>query len=299
MTSELILNSFRNKGYLLGFGLRTLSAIDPLIETYLISLFVKILENNPNFNFIVWLIIAFFINRVVGNFLRGGGKTIMSNFLETVIIELEERLVYFIDPRVKDRKAEIQAIRNLTQSLKRFSEYMKDVGIESIVSLFVIPGILFFVDFNIFLFTAGFLIIHFSITIFVSNKYEQDYEKFDASTENYYGKLQDSNEILKEANIVKKSIHRVQKVAFYMWEILQNTSAIYIALVILVVILEIMQGNRKISHLVLIYGYIKTLNLTIMQVSTLFSSVMEIKAGKIRLFKALTRDKQTKPSTLV
>lgn len=235
---------------------RFVSAILPLITIYLFSEIVKLLEEKATLNAIIIVVITTFIVRILDNFLRLKSITKLEEVISNIGFDIHN--FFLSDLKTDDkneRHATVQAIRNFADASTLTLNLIKQPGIDSIVSLVLIPIIIFFVDFKVFIITLAYIIIYYFIDIFTTQKYSHLKDILNTKTETYYAKLQDSNDFDLEQTAWCRHFSRVTHWGFTEWSILQNTAVFFYSLTLLYLIYEVTTGQKLMSDLVLLIGY--------------------------------------------
>lgn len=276
---KIIFNIFNTRVFWFWVFVRLISTFGPILITYIFARGVKALETHQPIDRIIQIFFILLLVRLFANMLRIASKTRIALYTEGYIVGIQERLAETIDPPKPKRKEIIQALRNLTQGVRKFVEYFYNNGLQAIVSFVSIPIILFFIDKKIFLIEIIAIVIYLLITYVFSIKYEKEYEHFDKSREKYFSKLLDTNRVESKANILVTIFRRVQDLLLVEWLTLQNFIALFELLILSIIAIDFVNGTKQIHHLILIMGYVKETHVFLNALTSTVERYMQIEAG--------------------
>jgi len=260
---------------------RFVSAILPLITIYLFSEIVKLLEESASLNSVISMVIIIFIVRILDNYLRLKSITKLEEVISNIGFDIHNFFLSELKTESKtERAATVQAIRNFSDASTLTLNLIKQPGIDSIVSLVLIPAIIFFVDFKVFVITIASMIIYFFIDAFTTQKYSHLKDILNTKTEIYYAKLQESNDFDLEQTAWCRHFSRITHWGFTEWFTLQNTAVFFYSLTLLYLISQVTTGQKPISDVVLLMGYST-------QTQTLLNSFSQIKDSFADMFVGL------------
>lgn len=263
------------------FFIRFISAILPLITIYQFSHVIKLLEIKTDFTILFYYVILIFIVRFIDNFLRIRSTTKLDFLISSLSFDIHNFFLINFKPESKEeRHSSIQAIRNFADATTKTLTFFKQPGIDSFVSLIFIPVALLFVDFRSFVLIVAYISVYAFINFFTSQHYKELRDFQNTKTEDYYAKLQESNDIDLEQSTYTRHFNRLVNWNFTEWFSLQNTAVLFYSLFFLYQIYQVVNGFSQISDLVLIMGYVA-------QTQTFLNSFTEIWYGFGDMFVAL------------
>lgn len=266
--------------------IRFLSAILPLLTIYLYSLVLEQLENKLPLSSLIFIIILIFINRILDNYLR----LLSISRLEAVIsnIGFDIHNFFLLDLKSKskeERGATIQAIRNFSDASSVTLNLIKQPGIDSVVSFIFIPIILFMIDFPSFIMTLAYICIYLVIDKYTTQRYAELKDIQNSKTEAYYAKLQESNDYDLEQTSYTRHFNRLCKWSFKEWSALQNSSVFFYTLNLMYLINQVHLGQKNISGLVLVMGYVTQSQTFLNSISNIKDSFTDMNVGLEHLAK--------------
>jgi len=243
--------------FLFWLSVRFISAILPLITIYLFSLVIRHLENHEPLSKILLVAGILFLNRILDNFLRLKSITKLEHCINDIVFDIHELFLSDLKTKSRDeRHAIVQAIRNFADATSVTLNNLKQPGIDSLVSFLFIPAILLFIDARVFVLTMASILIYYSIDHYTTQHYSRLKNNLNTKTENYYAKLQDSNDFDLEKKAYNRHFERLTLWGFTEWFALQNTAVFFHSLILIYLVYTVINGQKEISDLVLIMGYV-------------------------------------------
>jgi len=289
-TRKVILFIFKiisNKNtYLFWMLIRFISAILPLITIYLFSLVVKHLENHEPFSVVLLVVTVLFVVRILDNFLRLKSITKLEHCINDIVFDIHN--LFLSDLKTKDkneRHAIVQAIRNFADATSVTLNNLKQPGIDSLVSFLFIPIILLFIDARVFVLTLANILIYYAIDHYTTQHYSRLKDNLNTKTENYYAKVQDSNDFDLEQLAFNRHFDRLTKWGFTEWFALQNNAVFFYSLILLYLVYTVVTGQKEISDLVLIIGYVTETQILLNSFSSIKDSLADMFVGLRHLAK--------------
>lgn len=268
---------------------RFVSAILPLITIYQFSQVIKLLESNISFITILWALIWIFIVRILDNYLRLRSITKLEYEISAISFDIHNFFLSDLKAETKSERHEIvQSIRNFADASSVTLNLIKQPGIDSIVSLALIPPILFFLDFQIFILNFAYIFIYYAIDYYTTQHYANLKDILNTHTEAYYAKLQDSNDFDLEQKSWGRHFQRLANWGFAEWSYLQNTAVIFYSIILLYLIYTVTIGQKQVSDLVLIIGYVTQTQVLLNSISNIKDSLTDMLVGLERLAKNQT-----------
>lgn len=272
--------------FLFWLFIRFLSAILPLITIYLFSEVVKLLEEKSPLNSVIIALVVIFFVRIIDNYLRLKSVTKLEEVISNIGFDIHNFFLSDIKAESKDdRHAIVQAIRNFADASTMTLNLIKQPGVDSIVSLLLIPVIVFFVDFKVFIITIASIIVYYFIDVFTTQKYAHLKDILNTKTETYYAKLQDSNDFDLEQKSWCRHFSRVTHWGFTEWFTLQNAAVFFYSLTLLYLIIEVTNGTKLLSDLVLLMGYSTQTQVLLNSLSQIKDSLADMEVGLQHLAK--------------
>jgi ABC-type multidrug transport system fused ATPase/permease subunit len=263
--------------------LLTISATGPLLTTYMFSQGVGALEANLPLKHVLTLFFGVLAISSVEIFMRMAAKTRVNYYVEAALIKLQLEFLKNVKVRGKNRKPTVQSIRNLTRSLQLFTEHFINTGVSGFVSFVSVPFILFFIDKRIFFVELALMLIYLVATFIYAHKYEKLYERYDETRESYFIKMSTSNKISGRGRRMAQAIHKLQNIRFFEWASVQNIYVIFQFVITAIIVVDIVNGHKGISDLVLIIGYTKESQKFLNSVTSDLNRAMQVRAGIERL----------------
>jgi len=260
ITLFLIFKIIKNKTrFLFWFFVRFVSSLFPLLAIYLYSQVVSDIETKAKLDSIIFLVLIILFVRIVDNFLRLKSLYKLEECISDIGFDIHN---YFIkDLRVnnkEERHQSIQAIRNFSDASSLTLMLFRQPGIDSIVSLITIPIILFFVDLRIFVLEIVYILVYLILDYYTTQRYVKLRDVQNTKIENYYAKLQESNDVELEQKTYTRHFTRLSNWNFLEWFLIQNSAIFFYCLILGFTIISIYTGAKQISDLVLIIGYVSS-----------------------------------------
>lgn len=264
--------------------IRFVSAILPLITIYQFSQVIKLLESQSSFNTILWALVWIFIVRIIDNFLRLRSITKLEYEISAISFDIHNFFLSDLQAQTKSERHEIvQSIRNFADASSVTLNLIKQPGIDSIVSLCLIPPILYFLDFRIFILNFAYIFIYYAIDYYTTQRYAHLKNILNTHTETYYAKLQESNDFDLEQKSWGRHFQRLANWGYSEWSYLQNTAVAFYSFILLYLIFTVTTGEKQISDLVLIMGYITQTQVLLNSLSSIKDSLTDMLVGLQRL----------------
>ncbi len=277
------------KAFFFWLFVRFISAILPLVTIYQFSQVINLLEKHSSFIPILWALIWIFVVRIIDNFLRLRSITKLEYEISSISFDIHNFFLSDLKTESKSERHEIvQSIRNFADASSVTLNLIKQPGIDSIVSLCLIPPILFFLDFRVFILNFAYIFIYFAIDIYTTQHYAHLKDILNTHTETYYAKLQDSNDFDLEQKSWSRHFRRVANWGHNEWSLLQNTAVVFYSLILLYLIYLVTVGNKQVSDLVLIMGYVVQTQVLLNSISSIKDSLTDMLVGLERLAKNST-----------
>lgn len=162
LTVSLVFKIIKNKKrFFFWFGIRLLSALLPLLSTYLFSRVIADIENKTVFSSIFFLVVLILIIRVVDNISRLKSIFKLDECISDIGFNIHNFFIKDLRTESKEeRHKSIQAIRNFADAVTITLSNFRQPGIDSAISLIAIPIILFFVDFKVFVLEISYILIY-------------------------------------------------------------------------------------------------------------------------------------------
>lgn len=268
----LVFKIIKNKPrFLFWLGIRFFSSLLPLLSIYLFSKVISSIETNVIFSSIFFLIILILVVRIVDNYTRLRSLFKLDECISDIGFDVHNFFTKDLKAETKDdRHQSIQAIRNFSDASSITLSLFRQPGIDSIVSLFVIPAILFFVDFKVFVLEIAYILVYMVIDYYTTQNYVRFRDIQNTKIETYYAKLQDSSDIDLEQKTFTRHFSRLSNWNFIEWSLLQNSAVIFYTIILAYSVIATVSGYKHISDIVLIMGYVTS-------TQTFLNSFSEIK----------------------
>jgi ABC-type multidrug transport system fused ATPase/permease subunit len=258
LTINLIFKIIKNKRrFFAWISLRFFSALLPLFSIYLFSKVIQNLENKVLLSTTLILILLVIVVRLVDNFTRIKSVVRLDECINDIGFDIHNFFIKDLKSDNKeDRHQSIQAIRNFSNASAVTLTLFRQPGIDSIVSIITIPTILFFVDFKVFIFEIAYITIYMIVDHYTTQKYVKFRDIQNTKIETYYAKLQESNDVDLEQKTFSRHFTRLSNWNFTEWFLLQNSAAIFYTIILTYCIVTVLTGQKFISDIVLIMGYV-------------------------------------------
>jgi ABC-type multidrug transport system fused ATPase/permease subunit len=258
ITLLLIFKIIQNKPrFLFWFFIRFLSSLLPLLTIYLYSRVIENIETKVIFSSLFFLILIILLVRLVDNFLRLKSIFKLDECISDISFDIHNFFIKDLHTKnQEERHQSIQAIRNFSDASSITLTLFRQPGIDSIVSLSIIPVILWFVDLRVFVLEIVYILIYMLIDYYTTQKYVKLRDLQNTKTETYYGELQESNDVELEQKTYSRHFTRLSNWNFIEWFVLQNGAVFFYCLILAYSIIAVYSGFKQISDVVLIMGYI-------------------------------------------
>ena len=274
------------KSFFFWLSVRFVSAILPLITIYQFSHVVGLLEAKSPFINIFWALIWIFVVRIVDNFLRLRSITKLEYEIASISFDIHNFFLSDLKTNTKLERHEIvQSIRNFADASSVTLNLIKQPGIDSVVSLVLIPPILFLLDTRVFVLNFAYIFVYIAIDTYTTQRYAHLKDILNTHTETYYAKLQDSNDFNLEQKSWSRHFRRVANWGFSEWSYLQNTAVIFYSIILLYLIYLVTIGDKQVSDVVLIVGYVTQTQVLLNSLSSIKDSLTDMLVGLQRLAK--------------
>jgi hypothetical protein len=282
---SFILKISRNKKSLFfWFFIRFLSATLPLVTIYQFSGVIKLLEQKAPLESVILAVFYIFLVRIIDDITRLRSITKLEYEISVVSYDIHNFFLSDLKTSTKSERHEIvQAIRNFSEASNTTLNLIKQPGIDSFVSILFIPAILLFLDFPAFILNIAYISIYYFIDYYTTQRYAHLKNILNTRTEAYYAKLQDSNDFDLEQKSWSRHYRRLANWGFTEWSLLQNTAVIFYSLILFLQISQVVNGNKQISDLVLVMGYISQTQVYLNSFSTIKDSITDMLVGLDRL----------------
>jgi len=266
--------------------IRFLSAILPLITIYLYSLVIQQLEQKSPFSTVLLVVAITFTVRIFDNYLRLLSITRLDHIISNIGFDIHNYFLADLHSESKeDRHAAVQAIRNFSEASSATLDLIKQPGIDSIVQFLFIPVILFFVDFQSFVIIMAYVATYFFIDRYTTQRYAELKDIQNSKTEAYFAKLTDSNDFDLEQNSFTRHYKRLTNWSFAEWFFLQGSAVIFYSLSLLYLIYSVYSGQKNISGLILVMGYVTQTQTFLNSFSNIKDSLTNMNVGLRHLAK--------------
>jgi ABC-type multidrug transport system fused ATPase/permease subunit len=280
---------YEKNQFIFWFFIRIISVLIPPLSVYLFSQIIRCLETNCSPNRAYFLVFITFISYLVDNFLR----LLSVHKLQYLIYKTESHIQKFFtqDLQLQDKKKRhqaIQTIRNFSDATRLTMEVINQPGIDGFVSLFYLPTLVFFLDFRVFILQIAYILVYFFTDEYTTGLYAAIKEDQNKKIENYYGKLQSSNDISLESSQLLKQYHRLCAHGFWEWFSLQNTAVVFFSLVLTYLVYSVVVGNKQISDIFLLTSYLVSTQVFLNSISLVKDRLADTKVAIFRLSKNKT-----------
>ncbi len=270
--------------FFLWIFVRLISALFPMLSIFLYSRVIKFLEIGSSFDHVFPLIGLIITVLIFDNFTR----LLSIHNLNSVINQTEFGIHQFmlIGLKTYDKKVRhevVQAIRNFGEAVRTTLELIRQPGIDAAVSLATIPIILFFLDTKIFVLEVAYIASYYFVDVFTTEKYTKLKDVQNQQTEVYYAKLQDTNKIEKESKDFTNHFKKLCQWGFIEWFSLQNIAVCFYTIILFYLIHQVQSGEKAISDLVLIMGYVSSTQIFLNNFSNIKDRLADTKVALSRL----------------
>lgn len=263
---------------------RFVSALFPMLSIYLFSRVIKFLENGTSVTELLRLVGLILFIYIIDNFTRLLSIHKLASLISQTELGIHQFLVIGLSSKDKKiRHSTIQAIRNFGEAVRTTLEIVRQPGVDSFVSIITIPIILFFLDFRIFVIEIAYVALYYFIDVFTTERYSRLKNIQNERTEEYYAKFQDSNRISKESAAYINQFVKMCNWGFIEWFSLQSIAVTFYSFVLLFLSLSVLKGDKQISDLVLIMGYLSSTQVFLNNISTVKDRLTDAKVALLRL----------------
>jgi ABC-type multidrug transport system fused ATPase/permease subunit len=258
ITLFLIFKIIQNKPrFLFWFFIRFLSSLLPLLTIYLYSRVIENIETKVIFSSLFFLVLIILLVRLLDNFLRLKSIFKLDECISDIGFDIHNFFTKDLHTENKEeRHQSIQAIRNFSDASTMTLTLFRQPGIDSIVSLSIIPIIFWFVDLRVFVLEMVYIIVYMIIDYYTTQRYIKLRDLQNTKIETYYGKLQENNDVDLEQKSFTRHFTRLSNWNFIEWFVLQNSAVFFYCLILGYSIIAVYSGYKQISDVVLIMGYI-------------------------------------------
>ena len=258
LTLFLIFKIIQDKPrFIFWFFVRFISSLLPLFTIYLYSKTISSIENKIDFSSLFFLVLIILLVRLVDNFLRLRSLYKLDECISNISFNIHNFFTQDLRPETKvERHQSIQANRNFADASSLTLMLFRQPGIDSIVSLITIPIIFWFVDARIFVLEIAYITVYMIVDYYTTQKYVKLKDTHNSKVEDYYAKLQESNDTELEQKTFTRHFVRLANWNFVEWFILQNSAVFFYCLILGYSIIAVYSGYKQISDIVLIMGYV-------------------------------------------
>ena len=263
---------------------RLISALFPIITVYLYSRVIGSLETQASFKIISSMVLAVFLARILDNFTRLISTKKLDFIIDNIRSDIQNILIVSVKKNdKKNQNKAIQAIRNFSDAAGTTLTIFKQPGIDSVVSFITIPSILLFLDFKIFILQIAYMIIYYFADIYTTERYTKLKNKHNSRVESYYAKFQTAKDFKYERTLMNKTFLKVCNWGVIEWSLLQNIAVIFYSIALFYLVYSVSIGQKTISDLVLIIGYISSTQGFLNSISSIKDSMADTKVALHRL----------------
>jgi len=282
ITLFLIFKIIQNKTrFLFWFFVRFISSLFPLLAIYLYSRVVSNIENKVALDSVIFLVLIILLVRIIDNFLRLKSLNKLDECISDIGFNIHNYFIKDLRATNKEERHQcVQAIRNFSDASSLTLMLFRQPGIDSVVSLITIPLILFFVDSRIFVLEIVYIMVYLILDYYTTQRYVVLRDVQNTKIENYYAKLQESNDVDLEQKTYTRHFARLSNWNFLEWFLIQNSAVFFYCLILGYTIISIYTGVKQISDLVLIIGYVAS-------TQTYLNSFSEIKDNRANMTVAI------------
>ena len=286
-TLRCILTFVTNKnGFFFWFFIRLLSAVLPLYTIYLFGQSVKLLEDHALPSELILNITLILFVRLIDNYTRLLSIHKLEYLINQTEFAVHQILLAGLKSKTKhERHQNIQAVRNLSEAVRTALYVIRQPGLDSLVSFIMTPIILYFLDFKVFIFVNVYILVYHFIDIFTTERYSRLKDIQNAYTEKYFAKLQDTNDVRTELSAYSKNYLKLCNWGFWEWTLLQNTAVIFHVAILFYLIYSVSLGQKQISDLILIMGYVGNTQIFLNNLSTIKDTLTDTNVALLRLAK--------------
>ena len=237
--------------------IRLLSAILPLVSIYQFSHLIKLIEIKSDIGTLLYYLLLIIIVRLIDNLFRLRSTTKLDYLISNISFDIHNFFLIDFKPLTKEnRHASIQAIRNFADATIKTLTIFKQPGIDSAVSIIFIPLALFIIDSRTFVMIVVYILVYGLINFYSIQRYKYLRDLQNTKTEDYFAKLQETNDVDLEQTTYTRHFKRLTNWTFIEWFALQNTAIVFYALFLVYQIYLVVAGTSQISDVVLVVGYV-------------------------------------------
>jgi hypothetical protein len=263
---------------------RFVSAIFPLITIYQFSGVIHLIETRQSPAQIFNAIVMIFIVRIVDNILRLKSITRLEFEISNISFDIHNFFLATLKTdNQEDRHTAIQAVRNFAEASSVTLNLIKQPGVDSLVSFIFIPPILYFLDFHTFVLTIAYIAIYICLDRYTTQHYAHLKDILNYKTENYFAKMQESDDFDLEQKAWSRHFNRLAKWGYTEWSLLQNLSVFFYSAIFLYLVALTTNGSRQLSEVVLIMGYVSQSQVFLNSFSNIQDSLTDMLVGLERL----------------
>lgn len=282
---RLIVRLIKNKNlFFFWFFIRFISTFFPLISIYLFSYIIKQIENGLSLNQITSTLIIILIVFILDNFTRLLSIYQLAFIISNTEFGIHQFFLSNVSTKDKELRHEIvQTVRNFSEAVRTTLEILRQPGIDSFISLITIPIVIFFLDFKVFVFSIAYIAIYCFTDQYTTEKYIKDKDIQNVKTEVYFAKLQDSNNVVEEERQYRHQFYKLCRWGFIEWFTLQNIAIGFYCLILFYLASVSISHPRHISDVVLIMGYIASIQIHLNSFSTIKDRMADTKVALAHL----------------
>lgn len=282
---RLIVRLIKTKNlFFFWFFVRFISTFFPLISIYLFSYTLKQVEDGVGFHQITLTLFAILTVFILDNFTRLLSIHKLAYIISNTEFGIHQFFLLNVSTKDKQVRHEVvQTVRNFSEAVRTTLEIIRQPGIDSLISLITIPVVLFFLDSRVFVLSLAYIAIYYFTDQYTTEKYTQKKDIQNAKTEIYYAKLQDSNNVKDEERQYGHQFHKLCRWGFIEWFSLQNIAVIFYSLILFYLVFASVNHTKHISDIVLIMGYIASLQVHLNSFSTFKDRMADTKVALARL----------------
>jgi hypothetical protein len=122
----------------------------------------------------------------------------------------------------------------------------------------------------------AYILVYFFIDYYTTQRYANLKDIQNTKTEIYYAKLQDTHDVDLEQISYSRHFNRLSRWGFAEWSLLQGSAVVFYTLILFYLIVSVSVGNKDISGLVLIMGYITSTQQYLNSVSEIKDSMTDV-----------------------
>lgn len=282
---RLIVRLIKTKNsFFFWFFIRFISTFLPLISVYLFSIIIRQLENGLPVNQIIFTLISLLFVYLSDNFTRLLSIHKLGYIISNTEFGIHQFLLAGVNTQDKKVRHEtVQTVRNFSEAVRTTLEIIRQPGLDSLVSLFTIPLLLYFLDFKVFILALAYIAVYLFTDQYTTEKYVALKDIQNAKTEVYFAKLQDSNDVKTEDHQYQHQFQKLCSWNFLEWFTLQNIAVIFYSLVFLYLIFKTTHQLDQISDVVLIMSYIALIQTHLNSISNIKDRLADTEVALERL----------------